>query len=219
MPTAVLTTPTTEDHTPSPQENQSDHVTTSTEECVQDRPETTHPETEKDESENTNPTTPPPDETPVEDADLSFSVSPTTPLPHSKSCLGESSTRATAVSNTNRISKPKIPTYTKQSTLTGLFAPRPQPTEEPTAPAPSLPEVKPQLSSMDEFLLEKDEALTVELEPKRVLTPLEKFQQRFTQHATSSQPKVEVEAKSKGEEKTSLVPKELVNKLVGKPGW
>lgn len=68
---------------------------------------------------------------------------------------------------------------------------------------------------MDDFLFEKDKELTIELKPEKELTPLEKFQQRYTKHQIT---KVKVKVEPIGEEKTPLVSEEMVAKLGDKPG-
>lgn len=88
-----------------------------------------------------------------------------------------------------------------------------------------LPTPAPSLTDLDEFLLENDDKLTVDVPviPAKPLTPMEKFQQRLMKHmsASSSQP-VKKEKKSTetggedGEE--SLVPEDVITKLKDKPG-
>ncbi len=155
--------------------------------------------------------------TPDKDVDLSFNgdISPIiAPKPHP-----EPEKRTTKVSKSKQ-----QPAYTKQTTITNLFTAKKQPDIESTneeSPSETMidsmapPSLKPQLSSMDDFLFEKDEELTIELKPEKELTPLEKFQQRYTKHQTT---KVKVKVEPIGEEKTPLVSKEMVAKLGDKPG-
>lgn len=141
--------------------------------------------------------------TPDEEVDLSFSgeVSPTALPSHPK---------------------PETHRPIKQTTITSLFATKSSvetdpPTREHTPPSSAPLSNTPQLTSMDDFLLERDEELTIELKLERKFTPLEQFQQRFTQHAsTKSQTnKMTVKKESKGDE---LVPEEIMSKVGDKPG-
>lgn len=129
-----------------------------------------------------------------------------------------------------KINTTKKPIYTKQTTITSLFSLVKQPKTESTElqssvepitdllPA-TIPTVTPQLSSLDEFLLERDEKLSVEPKPESKLTPLERFQKRFTKHAMSSQSsKLKVKVEADVEDRTPLVSEELIAKLVDKPG-
>ena len=97
-----------------------------------------------------------------------------------------------------------------------------------TAP---LPTPGPSLSNMDDFLLENEDKLTVDVPviPVKPLTPMERFQQRLMKHmSTSSQPvtlsstegHVGKEVEKEGGEKGGgvLVPDEVITKLKDKPG-
>ncbi len=147
--------------------------------------------------------TPPLRNAPDNEGDLSFSgeASPTALSPHSK---------------------PTSYRPTKQTTITSLFSAKgttdTEPTREPTPPC-TFPSNTPQLASMDDFLLERDEELTVELKLDKIVTPLEQFQQRFTQNAVKSQAnKIKVKTENKGGEKNSLIPEEIAAKLGDTPG-
>ena len=98
-----------------------------------------------------------------------------------------------------------------------------------TAP---LPAPGPSLSNMDDFLLENEDKLTVDVPviPVKPLTPMERFQQRLMKHmSTSSQPvtlsstegrvgKEEVEKEGGEKGGGVLVPDEVITKLKDKPG-
>lgn len=89
-----------------------------------------------------------------------------------------------------------------------------------------LPTPAPSLTGLDEFLLENDNKLTVDVPviPPKPLTPMERFQQRLMKHmsASSSQParreKKLSEAGGEEEGEESLVPEDVITKLKDKPG-
>ena len=100
------------------------------------------------------------------------------------------------------------------------------------APSPQLSSTAPAgpaLSSMDDFLLENDAKLTVDVPviPAKPLTPMEKFQQRLMKHMTTSsqpvrkekRPSTETNADVSGDkEGSTLIPEEIMAKLKDKPG-
>ena len=110
------------------------------------------------------------------------------------------------------------------------------PEKEESSNTPSAPPTVtpgPSLSSVDDFLLESDDKLSVDapVVPTRPLTPMEQFQRRLLKHMSCSTQSVKTESKvsltlpdaSKvdGEEKgtaSSLVPEEVISKLKYKPG-
>lgn len=139
---------------------------------------------------------------PVKEVDLSYSEEPSSTTPGPIPCQ-KSATKSI-----------------KQTTITSLFSTKPSVGTDPIrekTPPPAPPSNKPQLTSIDNFLLERDEELTVELKLEKKITPLEEFQQRFTQHATSKSQsnKMRVKTESKGDE---LIPEEVVAKVGDKPG-
>ena len=169
------------------------------------------------------------------DEDLSFSeVTPLTP-PHGTPPPSDSDGRSALTSKTiKEIKSSSKSSYPKQSTITSLFA-KPHPSTDSTPrPAESAglgnsqpPLPNPQLSSLDDFLFEKDDKLTAEVsvKPERKLTPLEKFQQRLDKHLTVPHPVVKVKVeKGQGSleeddvSTTPLVSEELAAKLVDQPG-
>ena len=86
----------------------------------------------------------------------------------------------------------------------------------------------PSLSNIDDFLLDRDDGLTVEvpINLAKPLTPMERFQQRLMKHmSTSTQPtrnekRSSSKEKEEGAEKgvTELIPDDLMTKLKDKPG-
>ena len=99
-----------------------------------------------------------------------------------------------------------------------------------TKPTPStsstpLPTPAPSLAALDDFLLENDNKMTVDVPviPAKPLTPMERFQQRLMKHMSSSSQPVRRERESaatREEEdgKNTLVPEEIITKLKDKPG-
>ena len=93
-----------------------------------------------------------------------------------------------------------------------------------TTPAPPTPS----LSCMDEFLLESDDKLTVDVpdSPPKPLTPMERFQHRLIKHMNTSlhparKEKRPAKTKEESGEETGmrpLVPEEVITKLKDKPG-
>ena len=90
-----------------------------------------------------------------------------------------------------------------------------------------LPTPAPSLTALDEFLLENNDKMTVDVPviPVKLLTPMERFQQRLMKHmsASSSQPVRSSREKTStgtGEEEgeSSLVPEDVITKLKDKPG-
>ena len=124
----------------------------------------------------------------------------------------------------NEMSKKK-----QQPTLLTMFAANnaaqlKQKLLEESTPTP-LPLPAPSLTGLDEFLLENDEKLTVDVPvvPAKPLTPMERFQQRLMKHVSASSQPVRKEKKSteteEGENGESvLVPEEVITKLKDKPG-
>ena len=110
------------------------------------------------------------------------------------------------------------------------------PEEEESSNTPSAPPTVtpgPSLSSVDDFLLESDDKLSVDapVVPTRPLTPMEQFQRRLLKHMSCSTQPVKTESKvsstlpdaskvDDGEKGTanSLVPEEVISKLKYKPG-
>ena len=99
------------------------------------------------------------------------------------------------------------------------------------------PPLAPKLSSADDFLLESEDALTVEVPAsQRRVSGVEQLQQRFVQHTQSLQPKMksltqqqQQQGKEEGENDGGgggggskgtrpLVPEEVVSQLMNKPG-
>jgi len=93
----------------------------------------------------------------------------------------------------------------------------------PPAPAPKL-------SSVDDFLLESDDALTVEI-PGKIgsMSGVRQLQQKFGQHTRTLEPKLKthtLQKKGQGSEEnggsggkvTPLVPEEVMSQLMHKPG-
>lgn len=97
------------------------------------------------------------------------------------------------------------------------------------------PPLAPKLSSADDFLLESDDALMVEVPAtKRRVSGVEQLQQRFVQHTQSFRPKIksltqqQQQGKEEGENDGGggggskgtrpLVPEEVVSQLMNKPG-
>lgn len=98
------------------------------------------------------------------------------------------------------------------------------------------PPLAPKLSSADDFLLESDDALTVEVPAsQRQVSGVEQLQQRFVQHTQSLRPKMksltqqqQQQGKEEGENDGGggggskgthpLVPEEVVSQLMNKPG-
>lgn len=93
----------------------------------------------------------------------------------------------------------------------------------PPAPAPKL-------SSVDDFLLESDDALTVEI-PGNIgaMSGVRQLQQKFVQHTRTLEPKLKTHTQQKkgqvseenggsGSKVTPLVPEEVVSQLMHKPG-
>ena len=98
------------------------------------------------------------------------------------------------------------------------------------------PPLAPKLSSADDFLLESDDALMVEVPAsQRQVSGVEQLQQRFVQHTQSLRPKMknltqqqQQQGKEEGENdggggggsrgKCPLVPEEVVSQLMNKPG-
>ncbi len=94
-----------------------------------------------------------------------------------------------------------------------------------------LPTPGPSLAALDEFLLENDNKMSVDVPviPAKPLTPMERFQQRLLKHmSTSSTPsssqqpmRRERESAETGEVekgKSTLVPEDIITKLKDKPG-
>lgn len=178
------------------------------------------------------------------ETDLSFSDLPPPTPPHSAQPpndvenMGNRGTSPTK-KNVKEMKSTVKSSYPRQSTITSLFA-KPRPSTDSTPQPASTESVElsnsqpplsnPQLSSLDDFLFEKDDKLTVEVsvKPERDLTPLERFQQRLDKHLVVPHPssKVKVEKgqalleRSKEEDcsMTPLVPEELAAKLVDQPG-
>lgn len=99
------------------------------------------------------------------------------------------------------------------------------------------PPLAPKLSSADDFLLESEDALTVEVPAsQRRVSGVEQLQQRFVQHTQSLRPKMksltqqQQQGKEEGENDGGggggggskgtrpLVPEEVVSQLMNKPG-
>lgn len=92
------------------------------------------------------------------------------------------------------------------------------------------PATAPKLSSVDDFLLESDDALTVEI-PGNIgpMSGVRQLQQKFVQHTRTLEPKLKTctqQKKGQGSEEnggsgskvTPLVPEEVVSQLMHKPG-
>ena len=99
--------------------------------------------------------------------------------------------------------------------------------EKITPPASStpLPTPAPSLTALDEFLLENDNKMMVDVPviPAKPLTPMEKFQQRLMKHMSAplSQPvRKEKKSTETGEEggESALIPEDVITKLKDKPG-
>ena len=92
------------------------------------------------------------------------------------------------------------------------------------------PALAPKLSSVDDFLFESDDALTVEIPGSpRVMSGVKQLQQKFVQHIKSSEPKLKNPTQQKqwqgseedggsGSKVAPLVPEEVMSQLMGKPG-
>ena len=98
-----------------------------------------------------------------------------------------------------------------------------------TSSSTPLPTSAPSLAALDDFLLENDNKMTVDVPviPSKPLTPMERFQQRLMKHmsvssSSSSQPvrrERESAATREGEDgKSILVPEDIITKLKDKPG-
>ena len=100
----------------------------------------------------------------------------------------------------------------------------------PSTSSTPLPTPAPSLAALDDFLLENDDKMTVDVPviPSKPLTPMERFQQRLMKHmsvsslSSSSQPvrrERESAATREGEDgKSTLVPEDVITKLKDKPG-
>ena len=110
----------------------------------------------------------------------------------------------------------------QESTTTTKLAPS-------TSSSTPLPTPAPSLVALDEFLLENDDKMTVDVPviPSKPLTPMERFQQRLMKHmsvssSSSSQPvrrERESAATREGDDgKSILVPEDVITKLKDKPG-
>ena len=93
------------------------------------------------------------------------------------------------------------------------------------------PPLLPKLSSADDFLLESEDALTVEVPAsQRQVSGVEQLQQRFVQHTQCLRPKMKSLTPQQGREEGEndggggskvtrpLVPEEVVSQLMNKPG-
>ena len=93
------------------------------------------------------------------------------------------------------------------------------------------PPLLPKLSSADDFLLESEDALTVEVPAsQRQVSGVEQLQQRFVQHTQHLRPKMKSLTQQQGREEGEndrgggskvthpLVPEEVVSQLMNKPG-
>ena len=93
------------------------------------------------------------------------------------------------------------------------------------------PPLLPKLSSADDFLLESEDALTVEVPAsQRQVSGVEQLQQRFVQHTQRLRPKMKSLTQQQGREEGEndreggskvtrpLLPEEVVSQLMNKPG-
>ena len=119
----------------------------------------------------------------------------------------------------------------KQATIMSSLTSKPQHPNLQNQPSLTLPPAPaPKLSSVDDFLLESDNALTVEIPGNiRPMSGVRQLQQKFVQHTRTLEPKLKTctqQKKGQGSEQnggsgskvTPLVPEEVMSQLMHKPG-